>query len=255
MTMRYVRFQADSQMRWGIMDDEAIWAIDGNFFDRYGLTGERYSPADVKFLAPCIPSKVVAVGLNYQDHIEEFNRAHIPAQPVLFVKLHHTVIGPDDAIVIPPKATRVDYEAELAVVMKKTCYRVDPDSAAGCILGATCLNDVTERDMQRADGQWFRAKNFETFCPIGPHIVDGIDYDKLDIKLLLNGEVRQQSNTAHLIWSVPRLVSFISQVAPLYPGDIVTTGTPSGVGPIQEGDVVEVVIEGIGTLRNTVRKS
>jgi 2-keto-4-pentenoate hydratase/2-oxohepta-3-ene-1,7-dioic acid hydratase in catechol pathway len=253
--MRYVRFQAGDQVLSGIMEDEAIWAIEGNFFDRYGLNGERYSPADVKFLAPCTPSKVVAVGLNYRDHIEEFDRAHIPEQPVLFVKLHHTVIGPDDVIVIPSGATRVDYEAELAVVMRKTCYRLDPDSAADCILGATCLNDVTERDMQRADGQWFRAKNFETFCPIGPYIVDGTDFDNRDIKLLLNGEVRQHSNTAHLIWSVPRLVSFISQVVPLYPGDIVTTGTPSGVGPLQKGDVVEVVIEGIGRLRNTVRGS
>ncbi len=251
--MRYLRFMHESREKTGLLVDDTIREIRGSIFGHYDVTGDSYPVTEVRVLAPCSPSKVVAVGLNYRDHIAEFSRTNIPENPVLFVKLPHTVIGPDDPILIPREATRVDYEAELAVVIKKTCYTVEPEAAKDYILGATCLNDVTERDIQRTEGQWFRAKNFETFCPIGPCIVSDIDYDNLDITLLLNGEQRQHSSTANLLWDVSKLVGFASRVIPLYPGDIVTTGTPSGVGPMKEGDVVEVVIENIGTLRNPVR--
>ncbi|MCX7922509.1 MAG: fumarylacetoacetate hydrolase family protein [Clostridia bacterium] len=250
--MKYLRFSYQGSEKAGILEDGVIKEVEGSFFDVYEFTGKIYHTDEVKLLAPCSPSKVVAVGLNYVEHIKEFDGRDIPKNPVLFIKLPHTVIGSEDTIIIPQEATRVDYEAELAVVIKKTCKNIEPDQIDEYLLGATCLNDVTERDIQRSDGQWTRGKNFETFCPIGPYIVSGIDYNKLDIKLVLNGEVKQDSNTSDLLWNVQQLVSFISKTIPLYPGDIVTTGTPSGVSAMKAGDIVEVVIENIGTLRNTV---
>lgn len=253
--MKYLRFEHDGKARYGFLEDGFINEIHGSIYDRYEPAGKTYGLNEVRLLAPCVPSKVVAVGLNYVNHIKEFDNRDIPKNPVLFIKLPHTVIGPEDSIIIPEGATRVDYEAELAVVVKKMCSKVKPAEVDEYILGATCLNDVTERDIQRSDGQWTRGKNFETFCPIGPYIVSGINHSSLDIKLLLNGEAKQSSNTSNLLWNVNELVSFISNVIPLYPGDVVTTGTPSGVGPMKAGDVVEVIIEGIGTLRNRVRNT
>lgn len=251
--MKLLRFSVNGTEKYGVLEDDVVKEISGNIYENFEVDGNTYRPDEITLLAPCVPSKVVAVGLNYIDHIKEFGDRDMPKNPTLFIKLPHSVIGPEAAIIIPPGATRVDYEAELAVVIKKTCRNVRPEEVDGYLLGATCLNDVTERDVQKADGQWTRAKNYETFCPIGPYIVDGIDYSNLDIKLFLNGEVRQSSNTRNLLWNVNELVSFISEVMPLYPGDVVTTGTPCGVGPMKAGDVVEIVIEGIGTLRNSVR--
>ena len=251
--MKYIRFSIDEKISEGILDGNIITELKGSFMNDLEPSGNTYSIDEVKLLAPCTPGKVVAIGLNYYDHIKEFGDREVPKNPVLFIKLPHTVIGPEDAIIIPENATRVDYEAELAVVIKKTCYKVKPEDVKEYLLGATCLNDVTERHLQKADGQWTRGKNFETFCPIGPYIVDDIDYNSLDIKSFLNGELKQSSNTANQIWKVNELVSFISSFMPLEPGDVVTTGTPFGVSGMKDGDVIEVVIDGIGTLRNVVR--
>ena len=253
--MKYLRFLHDGMEKYGILENDVIREISGSYLNDYEHTDKTYNPKEVKLLAPCIPSKIIAVGLNYVDHIKELGSRDIPKNPVLFIKLPHTVIGPEDGIVIPEGATRVDYEAELAVVIKKECKKVFTDGIDEYLLGATCLNDVTERDIQKADGQWTRAKNFETFCPIGPFIVNGIDYNNLDICLRLNGVEKQKSNTSNLLWNVQQLVSFVSFVMPLYPGDIVTTGTPEGVGPMKDGDIVDVIIEHVGTLRNRVTKA
>jgi 2-keto-4-pentenoate hydratase/2-oxohepta-3-ene-1,7-dioic acid hydratase in catechol pathway len=208
---------------------------------------------DVRFLAPCKPSKIVAVGLNYKDHIAEFGRTEIPAEPVLFLKPASALIGPDDAIRIPPGVGRVDYEAELAVVISKTARNVPEAQAMEYVLGCTCLNDVTARVLQKKDGQWTRAKSFDTFAPVGPWIADGLPTDNLRVEAYLNGKVVQQSNTKQMIFSVPRLVSFISSVMTLYPGDIISTGTPNGVGPLAAGDMIEIFVEGVGRLRNPVK--
>ncbi|NMA95866.1 MAG: fumarylacetoacetate hydrolase family protein [Clostridiales bacterium] len=201
------------------------------------------------------PTKIVAVGLNYMDHIKEFGDRDVPKTPTLFIKLPHTIIGPEDTIFLPKESNRVDYEAEMAVVIKKFCSRVKKEDAKDYILGVTCLNDVTARDIQRGDGQWTRGKNFETFCPIGPHIVTDLAYNNLDIELKLNGEIKQSSNTKNLIWNVEELIEFISNVIPLRPGDMITTGTPSGVEPLKDGDIVEITLEGVGTLKNYVKDS
>ncbi len=252
--MKLVRFVFGGLEKCGVIEGEAVREIEGSFYGEFKITGNTYKLDEVKLLIPCNPSKVVAVGQNYSDHVKEFGH-EMPKNPTLFVKLPHTYIGHGDYIKIPEGAGRVDFEAELAVVIKKYCRNVSASEAGEYILGATCLNDVTERDIQKSDGQWIRGKNFETFCPIGPWIVNDVDYNALDIKLVQNGETRQHSNTSYLMWNVHELISFISKSIPLYPGDMVTTGTPSGVGPIKAGDVVEVVIEGIGTLKNGVRNA
>lgn len=253
--MKLVRYLSKGKESYGILEENTIKELEGDIFGEYECTGATLKMEEVKLLAPCKPTKVVAIGLNYIDHVKELEKlgtVEMPKNPVLFIKLPHTVIGPGDYIIIPRGATRVDYEAELAVVLKKECKDVPPEEVDEYLLGATCLNDVTERDMQRIDKQWTRAKNFETFCPIGPCIVNGIDYNNLDIQLYLNGELRQNSNTKNLIWNVQQLVSFISCIMPLYPGDVIATGTTSGIGPMKDGDVVEIKIGGIGTLANKV---
>lgn len=251
--MKFARYELNGKTAYGAVENGFIRPLEGDVFGVFKLSAESLRLAEVRLLAPCMPSKVVAVGLNYVKHIKEFGDRDIPRDPVLFLKMPHTIVGPEDYIKIPEGATRVDYEAELAVVIKKTCRNVRQEEADGYILGATCLNDVTERNIQRVDGQWTRGKNFETFCPVGPFIVDGLDYNNLGIKLALNGEIKQNSCTSNFLFNVQKLVSFISGFMPLYPGDIVTTGTPDGVSPMKDGDVVEITIEGVGTLRNFVK--
>lgn len=197
------------------------------------------------------PTKIVALGVNYRDHAAEFQH-DIPAEPILFIKPSTALIHNYDPIVYPAHATRVDYEAELAIVISRAARRVPADRALDYVLGYTCLNDVTERDMQRRDGQWTRAKGFDTFCPVGPRIVSDLDPSNLDIALYLNGEQRQKSNTSFLICPVPRIIEFVTSVMTLLPGDIIATGTPSGVGPMKPGDTVAVEIAGIGRLENHV---
>ena len=203
-----------------------------------------------KILPPVMPSKVVCVGLNYRDHAKELG-FDLPKEPLIFIKPGTSVIGHLDKILYPVQSERVDYEAELAVVISRPCTKVSPEEAACYILGYTCLNDVTARDLQIKDGQWTRAKSFDTFCPIGPYIETEIsDPNNLDIKLVLNGETRQASNTSNLIFSVNELISTISHIMTLNEGDIIATGTPSGIGPMNRGDKVCVEIEDIGVLEN-----
>lgn len=250
--MKIVRFEHDGEVRHGVMDGDRVFGLRGGLFSGFELVrSERHPLEAVRLLAPVSPSKVVAVGLNYRDHAEEVGK-HIPAEPVLFIKPSTAVIGPGEPIRLLPAGERVDYEAELAAVVGRRAYRVPEDRAREHLLGFTCLNDVTARDMQRRDGQWTRAKSFDTFCPLGPCIETELNPDRVDVRARVNGETRQASNTRNFIFPLARLVSFISRVMTLLPGDVVSTGTPSGIGRLRPGDVVEVEVEGVGVLRNPV---
>lgn len=251
--MKYLRFEKDSKIGYGILQGNKIKVLKGDFLKESAFSGIEYDIDAVRLLAPVDPGKVIAVGLNYLDHIKEFGDRPVPENPTLFVKLRNTVIGPGDEILLPENYKRVDFEAELAVVISKYCYQVTPGEAPDYILGATCLNDVTERVIQKTDGQWTRGKNFPTFCPIGPYVVSDIDFSDLQIKAVLNGEVKQHSSTKHFLWNPYELVSFISQSIPLEAGDVVTTGTPSGVGPMESGDIITIEIENVGALTNPVK--
>ncbi len=197
------------------------------------------------------PTKIIAIGLNYHDHAKELNMP-VPKSPILFMKPSTSVIGSGDPIIYPPQTKNLHYEGELAIVIKDKCRKVSKADAAKHIKGYTCANDVTARDLQNLDGQWTRAKSFDTFCPLGPKIVSNVDPTNLKIQTRVNGKLKQDSNTKNMIFDVFELVSFVSGVMTLLPGDIIITGTPPGVGPLQVGDMVEVEIEGIGTLTNNV---
>lgn len=242
--MRLVRIDKAIQ-EYGVISGNSIVTFGGFSFNSFELN-------KVKLLSPCKPTKAVCVGLNYGDHIDEMGDKR-PEEPTLFIKPSSAVIGPDDYIVLPEMSTRVDYEGELAVVIKDTAKNVAEKDALNYVLGYTIANDVTARDLQAKDGQWTRAKSFDTFLPLGPWIETDLDPSNLDITTYVNGEVRQKSNTKHLIFNVPKLVSFISHVMTLNPGDVILTGTPAGVGPLKSGDVVSVEIEGIGKLTNRVK--
>lgn len=198
------------------------------------------------------PSKIICVGLNYKDHAKELNMP-LPDEPILFMKPVTALIGPEEDIIYPEMSERVDYEAELAIVIGKKAKDVSKEDALEYIGGFTCLNDVTARDLQKKDGQWTRAKSFDTFCPVGPKVVKDIDPNNVKIQSFLNGELKQDLNTSNLIFDVEEIVSFISKIMTLNPGDIIATGTPPGIGPMKKGDKIEVKIEGIGTLRNYVK--
>ena len=246
-------------MSFGVLDgDGQVAQIEGHPFGRISFTGARFAQADVRLLSPILPSKVVCVGKNYAAHIAEMNTGEAPKEPLLFLKPSTAVIGPGDAIRIPPGSTNVHHEAELAVVIgARGARHVTPEQATASIFGYTIGNDVTERDMQKSDGQWTRAKGFDSFCPIGPWIETdlpglGLDPADLEVACTVDDEPRQKGRTSQLIFDVPTLISYISQVMTLLPGDVVLTGTPSGVGPIRPGQRVDVTIEGLGTLSNTV---
>jgi 2-keto-4-pentenoate hydratase/2-oxohepta-3-ene-1,7-dioic acid hydratase in catechol pathway len=219
------------------------------------LTGTRYSLADVRLLAPIVPSKVVAIGKNYAAHAREMG-GEAPDEPVIFLKPSTSVIGPADAIIRPASLSqRVDFEGELAVVIGKIARNLPPERAMDAVFGYTCANDVTARDLQAKDGQWARAKGFDTFCPLGPWIETELDPADLEITTTVNGEKRQNSRTSLLLHDVPALISYVTAVMTLLPGDVLLTGTPDGVGPLEPGDQVSVTIEDIGTLTNRVTDS
>lgn len=249
--MKIIQYQDGSVIKWGVIEGEMVREMEGDPFGHFHLTSRTKKIEEVRLLSPCLPSKIVALGLNYQDHAQEVKMC-LPEEPLLFIKPSTSVIGPGEAIVYPKMSKRVDYEAELAVVIKNKAKAVAEEKAADYILGYTCLNDVTARDLQPKDGQWTKSKGFDTFAPIGPWIVTDIDPHHLDISSYLNGERRQHSNTKNLIFDPYQLVSFISRVMTLLPGDVIATGTPSGIGPMAIGDRVDIVIEGIGTLSNRV---
>ena len=250
--MRIVRFNQEGRSGYAVLDGEKILPLWENPFAGITETGEVLALADVTLLAPCEPSKIVALGLNYRDHAAEFGHP-VPDKPLIFLKPSTAVIGPEADIIYPQMSRRVDYEAELAVIIGKTAHRVEEDKALDYVLGYTCFNDVTARDLQKKDGLFTRAKGFDTFAAMGPWIETEIrDPDNAMVEAYLNGERRQHSSTSNMVFGVRRLISFISQVMTLLPGDVIATGTPSGIGPMRPGDVVEVKVEGIGTLRNRV---
>jgi 2-keto-4-pentenoate hydratase/2-oxohepta-3-ene-1,7-dioic acid hydratase in catechol pathway len=250
--MKLVRFQVLGRTAYGILNNDSVAELEGDYFSGLATPATVHALSRVKLLAPCKPSKIVAVGLNYQDHAKEL-RMPTTATPLIFLKPPTSVVGPGCAIVYPGMSAQVDYEAELGVVIRDRVRNVRPEEALGHVLGYTCANDVTARDLQKQDGQWTRAKSFDTFCPVGPWIETDLDPDDLLIESYLNGERRQSSRTAQFIFKVRDLVSFISEIMTLEPGDLIITGTPAGVGPMKPGDEIEVRIEGIGSLKNIVR--
>ncbi len=252
--MRLVRFLTGARTAYGVVRGDEIDELDGEPFSASSPARppRRHRLVDVTLLAPCVPSKIVAVGLNYRDHAREMGLP-VPENPILFLKPPTSVIGPGEEIVVPAMSDRVDYEAELGVVIRERTKDIGPEAARGHILGYTCANDVTARDLQKKDGQWTRAKSFDTFCPAGPWIETDLDPGDLLVESYLNGVRKQSSRTSQFIFPVDHLVSFISRVMTLLPGDLIITGTPSGIGPMQAGDEIEVRIGGIGSLRNKVK--
>jgi len=256
--LRIVRFAVKGKVKYGILESDSLKCFRGSPFARFTgsldsirFDGDTFLLKDVLLLAPCVPSKIVALGLNYRQHAEE-TKMSLPSIPLIFLKPSTAVIGPDDNIVLPRDSSRVDYEGELGIVVGRKAKDVPKDRVRDYILGHTCVNDVSERHVQKTDGQWTRAKGYDTFAPIGPWIETEVNPDDLKLETYLNGELRQSARTSELIFEVAELVSFISGVMTLLPGDIIATGTPSGIGRMSPGDIVEVKIEGIGTLRNFV---
>ncbi len=258
--MRIVRFNVRNKARYGIIKENEVHSLIGDPFSAFEsgvdftLDGRVYPLEKVKLLSPCQPSKIVCLGVNYRPHAKEMNSS-LPANPLIFLKPSTAVIGPEDSITLPRVWKRVDYEGELGVVIGKKAKYVSASEADKYILGYTCFNDVTERQFQKDDGQWTRGKGYDTFAPFGPWIETGIDASDLKLETYLNGEVRQSGRTSELVFGVSALIEFITGVMTLLPGDVIATGTPAGVGPMKAGDVVEVRIEKIGTLRNRVAEA
>ncbi len=251
--MKIVRFAADRKVKYGLLDGESIQSIEGKPFRYFKPAASCYRLGEVKLLSPCVPSKIVALGLNYHSHAREFNLP-LPDAPLLFLKPSTAVIGQGDNIVYPPSSSRVDYEGELAVVMKRLAWQVSRGDALDYVLGYTCFNDVTARDLQAMDKQWTRGKSFDTFAPMGPWIETDLDPGNVWVETYLNGVRKQRANTSDLLFSVPLLINFITNVMTLLPGDIIATGTPSGISRMLPGDTIEIKIAPIGTLRNYVIK-
>ena len=251
--MRIARYEYEGRPRYGLADLESgeVREIAGEPFDRVETTGDARRLEEVRLLAPVVPGKIVAVGLNYKDHARELGMK-IPEEPLLFLKAPSALNDPGGEIVYPPQSQRVDYEAELAVVIGRVAKNVKEDAAAAHILGYTCINDVTARDLQVKDVQFARAKGFDTFAPLGPWIVTDFDPTEASVRCLVNGEVQQDGNTREMGASVYRLVAYISSVMTLFPGDVIATGTPPGIGSLRVGDVVTVDVGGIGALTNRV---
>ncbi|CAH0125773.1 fumarylacetoacetate hydrolase family protein [Microbacterium foliorum] len=252
--MKIARFSHDDAILFGIVDDTDLVVLSGDpLFAGYEPTGDRVPIADAVILAPVIPrSKIVCVGKNYHDHAAEMG-GEAPEEPLLFLKPNTSVIGPGDAIVRPAISEQTEYEGELAVVIGKVVKNVSQADALDHVLGYTIANDVTARDLQRKDGQWARAKGFDTFCPLGPTISTDFDPAEATIETRVNGEVRQKAPLSDMIHSVEAIIEHASAVFTLLPGDVILTGTPAGVGEFGAGDTVEVEITGLGILRNTVR--
>ena len=248
--MRVVRVFTGEDVRYGLADAASITLISDEPFAAWE-TEDVIPMVGAHLLPPAMPTKIVCVGINYRTHALEMGH-ELPVEPLIFLKPPTAMNAPDGEIHLPPGVGRIDYEGELAVVMGRRAHRISADEAAAHILGYTCANDVTARDLQKRDGQWARAKGFDGFCPLGPWVETDVDPSDLGIETRVNGELRQSSRTSDMIFDVPTLVSFISHVMTLLPGDIVLTGTPSGIGELHAGDVVEVRIEGIGSLNSKV---
>ena len=263
--MRFVRFVHAGGVSFGVVEGEAgagtsgltVAEIGSLPFEAVRFTGQRWALADVRLLAPIFSSKVIGIGRNYADHAAETG-SEVPSEPLVFMKPSTTVIGPNDAIRLPPQSRQVEHEAELAVVIGAAgARRLDRAAAAKAVFGYTCANDVTARDLQRSDSQWTRAKGFDSFCPLGPWIVTDLDVSDLEVRCEVGRnpdemEVRQLGRTKDMVFDVPTLVSYVSHIMTLLPGDVILTGTPAGIAEIVAGDTVTVRVEGIGELSNPV---
>jgi 2-keto-4-pentenoate hydratase/2-oxohepta-3-ene-1,7-dioic acid hydratase in catechol pathway len=249
--VKLVRFRHGSRIATGAVEGGYVRPLQGTFFDNPVPTGEEVPLSAVRLLVPVIPSKVVAVGRNYMEHAQEMG-AEVPEEPVIFLKPSTSVIGPGDPIPYPPSSRRVDHEGELGVVIGRLARHVPLEESGKFILGYLCGNDVTARDLQQKDGQWTRGKGFDGFCPLGPWVETELDPTDLAVECRVNGETRQAARTSQLAFGPGELVEFVSAVMTLLPGDVILTGTPAGVGPLQVGDRVEVEVEGIGVLANEV---
>lgn len=255
--MRVVRFSHNDAIRFGIVDETELVVLAGDpLFAGFETTGERVPLGEVALLAPVIPrSKIVCVGKNYRDHAAEMG-GEAPEAPLLFLKPNTAVIGPGDAIVRPPQSERTDFEGELAVVIGRVAKNVPASAALDYVFGYTIGNDVTARDLQKSDGQWARAKGFDTFCPLGPAIETEFDLDAgARIVTRVDGELRQDGPISDMVHSVPDIIAYASAAFTLLPGDVILTGTPAGIGPFEAGQTVEVEITGLGTLRNIARNA
>jgi 2-keto-4-pentenoate hydratase/2-oxohepta-3-ene-1,7-dioic acid hydratase in catechol pathway len=253
MKQTFVRFLHNASKRagYGLYEDGRITSLTRPPWITVAPEGESIDAGEVTLKAPVEPSKIICIGLNYHAHVEaSFSADKAPEYPLIFLKPPSSIIGPNEAIVHPKQSERVDYEAELGVVIGSQARNVAREDAERYIFGFTCVNDVTARDLQKKDGQWSRAKGFDTFCPAGPWIVSKLDYRDALVEGVLNGEVKQSGRTSLMIFDIPYLISYISSIMTLNPGDLISTGTPAGIAPMKSGDKIEVRVEGIGTLEN-----
>ncbi len=249
--MRVIRFEYKNKISWGVIEGLVARVLSRPPFEKIKLTDKKIALNKIKLLPPCLPGKIVLCGLNYRRHAQELNLT-VPKEPVIFLKPATALLAHGQKIIYPPGVSRLDYEAELALVIKKPGRNIPFNKAADFILGFTCLNDVTARDLQKKDGQWTRSKSFDTFCPLGPWLETEVKPGDLHIRAYLNSKIMQDSSTRDFIFPVNYLVSFISRIMTLAPGDVISTGTPSGIGPMQPGDLIEIEIGGIGRLANRV---
>jgi 2-keto-4-pentenoate hydratase/2-oxohepta-3-ene-1,7-dioic acid hydratase in catechol pathway len=247
----YVRFRSGAYEGYGIRDGEQVYEAESLFTT---VRGRAHQASDIELLAPVTPSKIVCVGRNYLEHARELNN-EVPAEPLIFMKPPTSLLAPGGTIIYPAISQRVDYEGELGLVIGKRARNLTESDAWNHVFGFTCVNDVTARDLQKKDGQWTRGKGFDSFCPTGPQVIrrGDVDYMGLRVKTFLNGELKQDAPVTDMIFSVPRVLAFVTRFMTLEPGDLIATGTPSGVGPMKPGDVVEVRIDGLGSLKNRVQ--
>jgi 2-keto-4-pentenoate hydratase/2-oxohepta-3-ene-1,7-dioic acid hydratase in catechol pathway len=253
--VRIARFSVQGTPAFGVVTgdpgEEQVTVIDGHPFGQFELTSLGFPLRDVRLLAPVLPSKVIGIGRNYADHAKEMGN-EIPDEPVLFIKPSTSVVGPGDAVTYPLLSSEVHHEAELAVVIGRLVRELPVERALEAVLGYTCANDLTARDLQRTDAQWTRAKGFDGFCPLGPWIETELDASDVLVECRVNGDLRQSASTSLLLRGIPELIAYTSAVMTLLPGDVILTGTPAGVGPVEVGDEVSVSVEGIGVLSNRV---
>jgi 2-keto-4-pentenoate hydratase/2-oxohepta-3-ene-1,7-dioic acid hydratase (catechol pathway) len=250
--MKYARFAKGDRIAYGVIEGDEVKVLAGGLFDEPHYKGERFALSDVQLLAPVEPRKLVCVGLNYRLHAEE-SGLPVPEEPMIFMCSPQAIIGPDEPIVLDNEHDRIDFEAEIAIVVGRHCRNVPAAQASDYIFGYTCANDVSNRNLQRKDGQFTRAKSFDTYKPLGPWIETNLNADDVAIRLWQNGELRQSSNTNDMIFPIARIFEFVSGIMTLLPGDVILTGTPSGVSPMKGGDKIEIEIEGIGRLANPVQ--
>jgi len=253
MVLHFARIQTSSGPRFAQLDGDRALLLDGAPWDGGKTTGDEIRISETELLCPVVPRKIFGIGKNYRAHASEMG-GDVPKEPLVLAKATTSLIGPEGTVLLPPESVRVDYEAELGVVIGRRCRRVSVEEAIGCVFGYTVVCDVTARDLQFGDGQWTRAKSFDTFCPTGPHVVTGVSPAALDVRLVIRGETRQAANTRDMVFDVARLVSHVSSFATLEPGDLIATGTPDGVGPLADGDEVDVSVAEVGLLRFRVAR-